>query len=96
MANQQPRDFEAKVSNIEEYIDKTIVVADVKIDVGDNMTITELVLDNGDVVSTTSQVIAKQAEKAKADGLPIRVKIVSQKAQKGKFSYFTFAAPDTE
>lgn len=90
------KDFEPKTSNIEEYLDQNIEVADVRIDVGDNMTITELTLTDGTVVSTTSGVIAKQAEKAKADGLPIRVKIVNQKAQKGKFSYYTFAKPDTK
>lgn len=88
----ETRKFEAKESNIEEFEDKVVEITNVKVEEGDNMSITELTLKDGTIISTTSEVIKKQAQKEAERGLPVTVKIVSKKGK--KYNYYTFAEPE--
>lgn len=94
MAKEEPRKYVDKTSNIADYVDKVITIKSVAITGDDQMPVTELTLDNDEVISTTSSVIAKQAQEQKDAGLPVTTKIISVKGKGNLGNYYKFTAPE--
>lgn len=90
-------DFTKQHVNIQEYMDKVITIREItmkKIADG-NMTLTTITTDKGEIITSTSDVMASQAEniqKLLPNG-DVRVRIEEVKSGRSKYSYIQFAEP---
>lgn len=88
--------FEQSSTNIEDYMDQIVTIKDVTVEEG-VMSITSLILNNGEIITTTSEVIKKQALKMKEEKkLPFDAKIIRKKSKTGGMAYITFVDPEPD
>ncbi len=86
------REFEITKSNISDYLDKNLEIVDCRITEGEgDFPLCDIILDNGDIVKTTSKVLTRQMLRQKEQGLPVKCQI---KKFKGKYPYYCLVAPE--
>jgi len=90
---QKVRDYEPLESNIEDYVGRTVVIVDYNVDESGSFTTTDLILDNKDVIRTTSGIIAKQIKREAEKGLPMRAKIGTRASRSG-LTYYELQPPE--
>ena len=76
---------------MDDYLDKNIQILEASVDEAEgDFPLVDIILESGEVIRSTSRVLAKQILREKAKGFPISCQIMRIK---GKYPYYCLVAP---
>lgn len=90
-ATEKVRKYEVLKSNVDEYLDRNIEILEANVEQAEgDFPLVDIILETGDVIRSTSKVLAKQISREKERGFPIACQITKIK---GKYPYYCLVAP---